>query len=204
VRLLVIGAGGHAKVVVDAALCAGFEIAGIVARDPHPASLLGLPVVSDASGIDADAFIVAVGDNPARAREYAAAVERGLTPLTVVHPSAVLGTGVELGAGSFVAAGVVVNADAHIGVNAILNTACTVDHDCTVGDHAHVAPGANLCGACVVGEGTLVGVGASIVPSGRVGEWSIVGAGAAIVDDVASRSICVGVPARVIRRNEAK
>jgi len=203
VRLLVIGAGGHAKVVVDAARVAGIDVVGIAARDPHPATLLGIPVRSDAEGIDADAFIVAVGDNAARSREYRAALDRGLVPASVVHPSAVVSESVEIGAGSFIAAGVVVNADTVIGENSILNTGCTVDHDCEIGAHAHVGPGVNICGGCVIGEGALLGVGSCVAPGGGVGEWSTIGAGAAVLGVTDARTVCVGVPARPIRREEA-
>jgi len=203
VRLLVIGAGGHAKVVVDAARTAGIEVVGIVARDPHPATLLGIPVHSDAEGIEADTFIVAVGDNATRAREFGDAIERGLLPASVIHPAAVLSESVEVGAGSFIAAGVIVNADAVIGENAILNTGCTVDHDCVIGDHAHVAPGVNICGGCTIGDGALLGVGSCVAPGGAVGEWSTIGAGAAVLGVTDARTVCVGVPARVIRREEA-
>ncbi len=195
-RLLVIGAGGHAKVVIDAARAAGLDIAGVVARDPDPATVLGIPVTTSPAGIVADGFIVAIGDNAVRAKTFEALRESGLPAIAVVHPSARLAAGVAVGAGAFIAPGVVVNVDACIGENAILNTGCTVDHDCIVGAHAHVGPGANLCGACSVGEGALVGVGASAVPSSRIGEWAVVGAGAAIVGPVAARAVVGGVPAR--------
>lgn len=202
-RLLVIGAGGHAKVVLDAARTAGFEIAGVVARDPHPDTLLGEPVSADAAGIDAEGFIVAVGDNAARAREHAAYVASGLTPVAVVHPNAVLGTGVSVGAGVFIAAGVVVNADTTLGDGAILNTGCTVDHDCTIGAFSHVGPGAHICGGCSVGDRTLLGIGSCMTPGSSVGAHSVIGAGAAVVGAIDDDVIAMGVPARITRHTEA-
>lgn len=198
-RVLVFGAGGHAKVVVDAARCAGLDVVGVIGQADDPASILGVAVSRDPTGLEADCFIVAIGDNAARARTFASCREQGLTPVTVVHPSAVIATGVEFGPGAFVAAGVVVNVDARIGANAILNTGCTVDHDCLVGDHALIGPTASLCGGVEIGAGALLGAGASVTPRTRVGAWSVVGAGAAVVNDLPSDSVCVGVPARVVR-----
>ncbi len=200
-RVLVIGAGGHAKVVIDAVRCAGFTIAGVLGREGDPDAVLGHAVSRDASDVEADGFIVAIGDNAARARAFDAHLERGGTPpVSIVHPSAVVATGVQIGEGAFVAAGVVVNVEARIGANSILNTGCTIDHDCVVGDHALIGPTASLCGGVEVGEGVLLGAGASVTPRARIGEWSTVGAGAAVVSDLPPRSVCVGVPARVVRK----
>lgn len=198
-RLLVVGAGGHAKVVLDAARVAGFEIAGVVGAAGGRSEVLGIPVRHDATGIDADGFIVAIGDNRNRARAFDEYRSLGLTPISVVHPSSVIAQGVEIGAGAFVAAGVVVNVDARIGEDAILNTGCTIDHDCVVGDHALVGPTASMCGESLIGEGVTLGAGASVIPLKSVGDWTMVGAGAAVVRDVPDRVVCAGVPARTIR-----
>jgi len=199
VRLLVIGAGGHAKVVIDAARCTGFEIAGVVGSPDGVTELLGIPVSHDAEQIEADGFIVAIGDNGARASEFDRRVAEGMNPATVVHPSAVIADGVTVGRGAFVAAGVVVNVDATIGDDTILNTGCTIDHDCVVGAHSLIGPNASLCGAASVGAGALVGAGASVAPCTSVGVWSVVGAGAAVVDSMPANRVCVGVPARPTR-----
>lgn len=195
-RLLVIGAGGHAKVVIDAALDAGFEIAGVVGEPGGRSEVLGLPVSHSCEGIAADGFIVAIGDNAARSRAFEEHIAAGLTPISVIHPSAVISSRATIGAGTFAAAGAIVNVDAVIGLDAILNTGCTVDHDCVVGDHALIGPTASLCGGCRVGAGTLLGAGASLIPGTSVGDWSVVGAGSAVVTDIADRTVSAGVPAR--------
>ncbi len=199
-RLLVIGAGGHAKVVIDAARCCGYEIAGVIGAPGGTTEVLGISVSHDASAVTADGFIVAIGDNAARAREYDRHIAGGMTPIAVIHPSAVIAEQVEIGAGSFVAAGVIINVDARIGADAILNTGCTIDHDCTVGEHALIGPTASLCGGVSVGNGTLVGAGSSLVPRASVGDWSVVGAGAVVVSALPSRVVCAGVPAIVLRQ----
>lgn len=199
-RLLVVGAGGHAKVVLDAALLAGFEIAGVIGQEGGASALLGIPVTHDIDAIAADAFIVAIGDNAARAEEFARLSDLGMTPVSVIHPSAVIAPSATISTGTFVAAGAIVNPEAVIGDNAILNTGCTIDHDCLVGDHALIGPTASLCGAVRIGAGTLVGAGASVVPGATVGEWSVVGAGSAVTGDLPARSVCVGAPAAAIKR----
>jgi len=198
VRLLVIGAGGHAKVVIDAARCAGMQVVGIVGHPGDPAEVLGVPVSADASAIEADGFIVAIGDNATRAAKFAECLALGMTPVRVIHPSAVLAEEITVHEGTFVAAGVIVNVHAHIGVNVILNTGCTVDHDCVVGDHSHIGPTASLCGGVDIGEGVLLGAGANVIPGVSVGSWSVVGAGAAVVSDLPPHTVCAGVPARPV------
>lgn len=198
-RLLVVGAGGHAKVVIDAARCADFDVAGLIGQAGDPDTLLGIAVSRDPSGIDADGFIAAIGDNATRARTFEAYRERGLEPISVMHPSAIIAPGVALGPGVFVAAGVIVNIDARIGANTILNTGCTVDHDCVVGEHVLVGPTASLCGGVEIGEGVLLGAGVSVTPCVRIGAWSVAGAGAAVVSNLPSHTVCAGVPARALR-----
>lgn len=202
-RLLVVGAGGHAKVVIDAARLAGFDVVAAIGRDGGAEQLLGVPVLADASDIPFDVFIAAIGDNAARAEVFDAYLAQGLSPATVVHPSAVIAETVTLGAGTFVAAGVIVNVDARIGENVILNTGCTVDHDCIVGDHALIGPTASLCGGVRIGSGTLLGAGVSVVPLAVIGSDAIVGAGAAVIGDVPDGMVFAGVPARPVRPSGA-
>jgi UDP-perosamine 4-acetyltransferase len=198
-RLLVVGAGGHAKVVIDAAEEAGLEIAGVVGTATDPSEVLGHAVFRSRDGLSADGFIVAIGDNTLRSRYFAEYRASGLAPASVVHPSSIFGRDVVIGDGTFVAAGVIVNTGARIGADTILNTGCAVDHDCIIGEHSHVGPQAALCGAVTLGEGVLMGVGSCASPRASVGEWSVVGAGAAVVGDLPSHTLCVGVPALPVR-----
>jgi sugar O-acyltransferase (sialic acid O-acetyltransferase NeuD family) len=202
VRLLVVGAGGHAKVVIDAAEAAGHIIARVVGTSSDPAEILGHPVVTSAQGVAADGFVVAIGDNATRSSYFAEYSAAGFAPAVVLHPSAIVGTDVVLGDGTFVAAGVVINTGARIGDDTILNTACSVDHDCVIGAHSHVGPQSALCGAVTLGEGVLLGVGSCASPGASVGAWSVVGAGAAVVGALPERAVCVGVPARAVRSAE--
>lgn len=201
-RLLVVGAGGHAKVVIDAAQEAGFEIVRVIGNADDADAILGHAVSRDRGGVQADGFIVAIGDNAVRSRRFAEHVTSGLAPATVIHPSVIVGADVVIGAGTFIAAGAIINAGARIGQDCILNTGCAVDHDCVIGDHSHIGPRAALCGAVTLGEGVLLGVGSCAAPRKSVGAWSVVGAGAAVVGDLAAGTVCVGVPARPVRAAE--
>lgn len=205
-RLLVIGAGGHAKVVIDIAEVLGtWEIAAILADGPEASGrrVLGFPVVGRTDQITEFAdretrFIVAIGSNVARERLQTASISAGLIAATLVHPSAVVARSAVLGEGSVVMAGAVVNSEAQIGRGVIINTGAIVDHDCRIGDYVHIAPGVRLCGSVSVGARALLGVGASATPGISVGRDCIVGAGSAVIRHVPDGARVAGVPARPI------
>jgi sugar O-acyltransferase (sialic acid O-acetyltransferase NeuD family) len=205
-RIGILGAGGHAKVVADAILAAGkHHVAGFFDDDPLRLGKVcfGFPVLGPIDawrGHSIDSLVVGIGDNQKRKLQYDRLIEAGATLTTVVHPAATIGRGVEFGSGTVVFAGVVVNCDTIVGPNNILNTSCLVDHDCVIGGHTHIAPGAKLAGQVRLGEGVFVGLGAKVTPSIVVGDWAIIGAGAVVIRDVAKDSKVAGVPARNIKR----
>lgn len=213
INLIVIGAGGHGQVVVDAALrmCPpqhSIRLVGFLddRSELFGASMLGLRVLGPTAalnGIAHDAVILGIGDNAVRRGLYERLRARGELFYSVVHPSAVVGRDVTIGAGSFVAAGVVINTGTVIGRNCILNTACSVDHHNVVDDHAHVAPGVHTGGEVEIGEGALLGIGSTIVPQRRIGAWSIVAAGACVTQSVPPGVTVAGVPARARARAAA-
>lgn len=198
-RLLVIGAGGHAKVVIDAARLSGWDVIGVVGRPDDDTSILGLTVSHAPDDLDADCFIVAIGRNDVRARYYDEYRAAGYTPATVIHPTAIVSPTADIGCGTFIGAGAIVNVDAFVGENVILNTACVVDHDCFIGDHSLIGPTASLCGEVTVGMGVMFGAGANAIPGTTIGAWSVCGAGTVVVEDLAAEMVYVGVPAKPIR-----
>ncbi len=211
-RTLIVGEGGHGQVVADTLL----NSAGTCGTgERHAAELafvddrqnlvgrtvLGLPVIgtlADLSELSHGAIVVAIGDNRTRADVLRRL--RGYSVVSVVHVSAVVAGSVDVGVGTVILAGVVVNPLAQLGEGVILNTGCTVDHHNQIGPYAHVAPGAHLAGNVTVEEGALVGVGASIASGVTVGAWSVVGVGAAVVSDVEPGATVVGVPAKLTAR----
>lgn len=193
-----IGAGGHCKVVLDALLESGADLAAIRVRDGRPGGeLLGVPVetpeiVGALSGHD---FHVAIGAIEARARLHAEAEAMGGRPMTVRHPSARVSRFATVAGGAFVAALSVVGPAARIGRGAIINHGAVVDHDCEVGDFTHVAPNASLGGGVRIGERCLIGAGAVVLPGLSLGDGVTIGAGAVVTRDVASHQTWTGVPA---------
>src|ERR1017187_182361 len=204
--LIIYGAGGHGRVVVDAALAAGWTIQSWI--DDHPPSLTQWDISIVASKdvvwgtLTSRKFIVAIGDNRIRADVYRRLCELGLIPALVIHPSAVISHFARIGEGTMVAADVVVNPVARIGENCILNTGCSVDHDCRMGPHAHLCPGVRLAGVGGVGAGTTSGTGAVVIPSINIGEGCVIGAGAVVTTNLPPKAVAYGNPARIVRSIE--
>lgn len=208
--LVLVGAGGHAKVVIEVARAAHrFSIAGLI--DPRPAApaVLGVPVLGGddilpklrGEGV-AWAF-VALGGNALRQRIGDELRAAGYRLATLVHPSAEVMPSARLGEGVVVMPRVVVSAEARVDDMAILNTGAVVEHDNRIGVAAHVAPLAALAGNVRVGARALIGVGSAIRPGVSVGDDAVVGAGAAVVADVPAGATVGGVPARALRPQRA-
>lgn len=201
---LVYGAGGHAKVALDAARSSGIHVHLVLDDDASKLELCGWKVSRPAKtselGHDGFAFIVAVGDNLDRARIFGNLIAEGGTPMSLIHQGSILSPSARIGAGTLVCAGVVVNPDAEVGRNCILNTSCSVDHDCVVGDHVHLCPGVRLGGKVTIGAGTMIGLGAVVLPNIKIGDHSIIGAGAVVNRDLPSGVVAYGNPTRVKRK----
>lgn len=205
--VLVVGAGGHAKVCLEALSDSGFRVVGCLNAGGEPVAGVQCEVVGrdvDLAAIAAERGVtnvfVAIGDNHARAAVSQRAVAAGLTLVNAVSRFAMVSGGATLGRGVAVLAGAVVNTSAAIGDGVIVNTRSSVDHDSWISDFAHVAVGVSLAGGVVIGAHTLVGVGASVAPGVHVGADVVVGAGAVVVRDVADGLTVVGVPARPLVR----
>jgi len=201
-KLYLIGAGGHAKVVLSTVLEAGLSVDGLFDDDPQKkgVGILGVPVIgtiSDAKRKGPARGVLAIGNNRTRYRLAQELPEWEW--LTVVHPKAYVHPSAKLGAGTVVFTGAVVQPEAQIGAHVIVNTGATVDHDCTVGDFVHLAPGSHLAGNVTVEEGAFIGMGAVLVPGVKVGAWAIVGAGAVVVETLPPRVTAVGVPAKPVK-----
>ena len=207
-RIFVFGASGHAKVVIDAAHAQGHEVAALFDDDPVLAGtkVLGCTVVGGRQILPAwcaehgvEAGIVGIGNNRIRAAIAHWLVAQGLRLVSVVHPRATVATGVEIGAGSVLMAGAVVNPDTVIGAHCIVNTGATVDHDCRLGEAVHLAPGCNLCGGVRVGAGSLLGVATVVIPNVTIGAGVLVGAGSTVLADLPDGARVAGTPARPIK-----
>lgn len=195
----VIGAGGHAKVVMATLRDAGWRVVAAYDDDRSKwgTQVLGVTVVG---GLDEFVSVpvravIAIGSNRAR-QKVAARFDSRVEWVTVVHPRAWVDPSVRLGPGTVVFAGAIVQPDTVIGAHVIVNTGASIDHDNVLGDFVHVAPGSRLAGEVRVADGAFLGTGASVIVRVEVGPWSIVGAGAVVVRHVPPGVTAVGVPAR--------
>ena len=208
-KLLILGAGTHARVVLDClrAMGRGADVLGFVEVDGDKARwgksydgcrVLGglnrLPSFARSAGQAALGY----GENEKRAELLTLARRQGLALPALVHPDASVSPRARLGPGSQVMAGAVVVTGARLGAGVIVNTAATVDHDCRIADAVHIAPGAHLAGNVAVGRLAWVGIGSSIREGSKIGPRALIGAGAAVVNDVRAGARVVGVPARPI------
>lgn len=200
--LLILGAGGHGKVCADAAIKMGAwkEIAFI---DDNKCGdlVMGLNIVGKSDDLMRllpdfkDAF-VAIGNNEIRLARMSELKRIGYNLATIIHPSAVVGIGVQIGEGSILMAGAIVNSTTKIGIGCIINTGATVDHDCDLNDGVHISPGAHVAGDVSIGEKTWIGIGASICNRLKICDGCMVGASAAVIDDITGHGTYIGVPAR--------
>lgn len=203
--VIILGAGGHAKVLIDALRLHSMELLGIVDVDPGRKGqlLFGVPVL----GGDEEVMKYPVGTiqlvngigsvrvNPLRRKLFEHFASKGYRFASVVHPSAIISTDVVLSEGSQIMAGAVIQAGCHVGVNTLINTGSVVDHDCHIGDHTHISPGVTLSGGVRVGENTHIGTGATVIQCIQIGHDSLVAAGAVVIRDVRASATVMGVPA---------
>lgn len=198
----IIGAGEHARVVLDICEAAGFIVAGFVALKEPGHTIEGHPVLGDDRLLkDADFLrdhdlIPGLGDQAARHKIGLAAMAAGAQFVQVFHPSSVVSGRAAIAEGSVLCPGAIICSGARIGRFCIVNTAASIDHDCVLEDGVQVGPGAVLCGTVHCGEEVLIGAGAVILPGISVGDRAIVGAGAVVTRNVPSSIIVFGNPAR--------
>lgn len=195
--IVLLGAGGHAKVVADAVLSRGGTVAGFYDDAEAPALVLPGAVhlgPLDAASSESRPAILAIGALAARRSRLA-----GLNALdwaSAVHTSAVVSPRATVQPGTLIAPRAVVNAGAAIGPHAIINTGAIIEHDCIVGENTHIGPGAILSGGVNIGTDTLIGSGAIVLPGVRIGSGCVIGGGAVVAADLPDGSRAVGVPAR--------
>ena len=205
---IILGGGGHARVLIDCILLSGIAIPWKVLdadQSRWGQNLLGTPILGDDTLLPelvrqgGTCFAVglgSIGNHLPRWRLFELGLSYQLEALTVIHPAAVCSSFATLGPGAQVFPGGIINAGAQLGANVIINSGAIVEHDCLLGDHVHVATGARLASSVHVGMGAHIGAGATIRQGITIGESALVGAGAVVVKDVQAHTTVVGVPAR--------
>ncbi len=203
--IYLIGAGGHAKVILALLEALGRKCLGIyddnaLLSQIGGGGLYSIPVIGavkelpDSSEISA---FIAIGDNAAR-RQIAQRFSR-VRWVSLVHPHSWVHKSAVIQEGAVIMTGAIVHPDTTIGAHSIVNTAATIDHDCRIGSFCHIAPGCHICGGVSVGDNSFLGVGASVIPNVSIAPNTIIGAGSVVIRDIAASGTYVGVPAHAVK-----
>lgn len=207
-KILVYGAGGHSKVVIDAVEKEKkYKIVGIIDDnlEIHGKNYYGYMVIGGFDKLKGNTYkdcklIIAIARNNVRKRLHRQLYSLGYEFVSVIHPSGQIARDVSIGPGTMVMANAVINPSAKIGTSVVVNTSAIVEHDCIIGDFVHIGPGTHLAGAIVVSKGAFIGIGASVIEFIQIGENSIIGAGSVVIKDIPNNVTAAGVPAKVIKR----
>jgi sugar O-acyltransferase (sialic acid O-acetyltransferase NeuD family) len=199
--MILYGASGHAKVIIEIAKSQGLEIDAIIDDNLEIKSVLDIPVQHNLDEFPATSkIIIAIGDNVIRKK--ISSYTNLIFDKALVHIKAILSPSAKIGKGSVVMANAVINASTNIGDHCIINTGSTVEHDCEIHNYVHISPQVAIAGGVEIKEGTHVGIGAVVIPGVTIGKWVTIGAGAVIINDIPDFAVVVGNPGRIIRYTE--
>lgn len=202
-KLIIIGASGHGKVVADIAIKMNkWQSIAFLDDDESIKVSMGLEVIGKTADAftykDEADFFVAIGSNATREKVQEKLLGEGMSVVMLIHPSAVIGTDVEIGIGTVLMAGVVINSSTKIGKGCIINTSSSLDHDNIIEDYVHISPGVRTAGSVGIGKGTWLGIGSVVSNNVNICSGCKVGAGAVVVKDITEPGTYVGVPVRKI------
>ena len=211
-KLIIIGAGGHARSVIDIILQNdNYEIIGCIdnsyGQREFVENMDEIPIIGNDDMLleiknrGIKYCFVALGDNSLRKRIYQSIIQIGFTPINVISKYATLSSRVTLGNGICIMAGAIINVNTIIEDNCIINTNCSIDHDCIIGMNSHIAPGVTLSGYVAVGSNVQIGTGACVIDRISIGENVFIGAGSVVVRNINPGILAYGNPAREIRKS---
>ena len=199
-KLILIGAGGHAKSIIDSIDTNKYELVGFIDQSSEEKSCMELPIIAhdleELENKEDYTYFVAIGNNEIRKNWYNKLKENNLKVATIIDKTAIIAKTAVVGEGTFVGKLAIINSEAVVGNNTIVNTKALIEHCCKVGSHVHISTNSVLNGDVEVGEGTFVGSSSVIIPQHKIGKWATVGAGAAVIHDVDDYTTVVGVPAK--------
>ncbi|MCM4157099.1 acetyltransferase [Gramella sp. AN32] len=200
--MIVYGASGHGKVIIDILKVLDLKIDQILDDNPEIKCLQNYTVAQNLDeSLKHSEVVIAIGNNMIR-KNIAAKNLKFCAAL--IHPRAMVSDSANLGKGTVVMANSVINACTKVGNHCIINTGSIIEHDVHIADFAHISPGAIITGNVEIGAGTHIGAGASIIPGIKIGKWAIIGAGAVIIDEVPDYAVVVGNPGKIIKFNKIK
>jgi UDP-perosamine 4-acetyltransferase len=208
--LILLGSGGHGRVLLDILLQQSIVILAIA--DPKRSSeqfALNIPIINDDEVLQYPAGEVclvnglgSISDTTKRRQIYEHFKEYKYDFITVSHSSAVISPRAMIGEGVQVMAGAIIQTGVKVACNSIVNTKASIDHDCTIGKHVHIAPGATLSGGIQVGDEAHIGAGATILQGINIGKRAVIGAGSVVIRDIPENAVAVGAPTRIIKYRE--
>lgn len=209
-KIVLIGAGGHCKVVIDIINSQkAFEIIGITDNDVSIGSVLGIPVIGTDDKLHdlyenqvqyAFICIGALDNLELRMKLFNKLTQIGFKLPVLVHRDAVVSPHSKIEAGTCVMAGAIVNAESTIGENCIINTGAIIEHDCKISNNCHISPGVVLAGGVEIGSNTHIGIGASVIQNIKIGRNTVIGSGAAVIRNIGAYTLAIGVPAVEVQR----
>lgn len=207
-KLLILGAGGHGKVIAETAILMNkWQDIAFLDENPNIKGILGYPVIGGLSecknllGEYTEGF-VAIGNNHRRVELIMELEYHGFLIPNIIHPTSVISPTSRIGKGSSLLAGAIVNSSTEIGKGCIINTAATIDHDCILQDGVHLSPGSHLGGNVFIGKHSWICIGAVVSNNIIIGKDSIVAAGSTVINDIGDSVMVAGVPAILKRRLE--
>jgi len=205
-KVIVIGAGNHAKVVIDILEEQNENIIGLLDDNVNNEYMLGYEVlgkISEFEKFKEDCFfIVSIGNNKIREKFYSILAKSKCKLISAIHECNSISKYAKLGKGLIINSGVSIHPDVTIGTGTIIGMNATISHDCYVGNYVHIDPGVHLTGEVQISDCVEIGTGAVVIPRKKIGRNTIIGAGSVIISDIPEYSVAVGVPAKVIRRLE--
>ena len=204
--IIIIGAGGHAKVIIEILKSCNIKIAYCIGQENDGETCLGIPVLKGDQNLEKlfnngfKKIFVAIGSNNLRAKITKRIKEIGFEIINAISPYSIISKSVSLGTGIAIMPGAIINAACNISDNSIINTGTTIDHDCNIGLGSHIGPQCALAGNVTIGEGAFLGIGTKVIPGILIGTNSILGAGSVVIKNIKSNCTAVGVPAKTIRK----
>lgn len=207
-EVIVVGAGGHAKVCIELLRASSVPVAFCIAGADSVESCLGVPVLKGDDHLQrlrAEGYsraFIAIGSNATRQRMGESVRALGYELVNAISPAAIISPSVRIGEGVAIMAGVVINADSNISDLAIINTSASIDHDAQIGEAAHIAPQCALAGNVTVGPLAFLGIGSRVIPGITIGKYVVAGAGSIIISDIEPEARIAGVPARKLHKGK--
>lgn len=202
-KILILGAGGHGKVILDILLDLKRHVVGFLDDNPDKKDnqICGYKVLGDMSYLKTHkgyTMAIGIGDNFQRFNAARKIADLGIKTVTAIHPKSIISSNSSIGEGTIIMPGAIVNSGVFIDEGVVVNTGAIIDHDCRLDRYSHVWPGARLTGAVSLGEFSYVGAGATVIPNIKIGKNVLIGAGAVVISNIPNNVTAVGIPAKIV------